>query len=351
MNRIKVRLVDKLMVTKHLAVMLKSGITLGEALEALTAQTKQREMRVVLENIQAEIGNGVSLHKALANFPGVFDGLYRSIVAVGEKSGNLEKNLEYLAANMAKGYEFRKKVKAAMLYPVIVFTAAGFSGATMAIFVLPKMVEMFRTLDVELPLATKILILIADISKGYGLIIMAGLLGLLILFRWTVSLPAVKPRWHKFLLAIPGIGELLVQIQVAQVCRNMGIMLGSGIPVNEALAVAGEAADNLVFAGYLHQLKLAVEEGQGLGLEMAGKDFRYFPLVVSRMVQVGEKSGKLDESFIYLADFYEEEVDGAVKNLGTVIEPVMLVIIALIVGFVAFAIITPIYRLTGGISR
>ena len=134
-------------------------------------------------------------------------------------------------------------------------------------------------------------------------------------------------------------------------CRNLGIMLGSGIPVNEALGVAAEAADNLVYADYMRSMQKAVEQGRELGKEMSGSRYKHIPLVVSRMVQVGEKSGKLDESFLYLADFYEEEVDGAVKNLGTVIEPAMLVFIALVVGFVAFAIITPIYRLTGGIHR
>ena len=346
-----IRLVDRLMFTKHLGVMLKSGITLGEALEALSQQTRQKDMKKILTKIQAEIRNGVSLEKTLGMFPKAFDTLYRSIVAVGEKSGNLEKNLEYLAGNMAKGYEFRKKVKTAMLYPAIVLTAAGFSGVTMAVFVLPKMVEMFRTLEVELPLATRILIFVADTSRNYGLIIVPAAVGLVIAAGMVVHLPGIRPRWHALLLGLLGVGGLLSQIQVALMCRNLGIMLGSGIPVNEALGVAAEAADNLVYADYMRSMQKAVEQGRELGKEMSGSRYKHIPLVVSRMVQVGEKSGKLDESFLYLADFYEEEVDGAVKNLGTVIEPAMLVFIALVVGFVAFAIITPIYRLTGGIHR
>ncbi len=166
----RMSLLDRLMMTKHLAVMLKSGITLGEAFEALADQAKNPEAKKLLTQIQAQVRNGMSLEKVLGMYPRAFDPLYRNIVAIGEKSGNLVENLEYLAQNMAKSYEFRKKVTSAMMYPAIILIAAAISGLTMATFVLPKMVEMFKSLDVPLPITTKILIFVADVFQGNGIV-------------------------------------------------------------------------------------------------------------------------------------------------------------------------------------
>jgi type II secretory pathway component PulF len=270
-------------------------------------------------------------------------------VAIGEKSGKLVENLEYLSANMAKSYEFKKKVTSALMYPVMILSAAAIAGIILATFVLPKMVEMFKSLDVELPLATKILIAIADIFQTSGIFIITGMILLFAGGSFLVRTAKIKPIWHEFLLRLPLVGGLLTQIQVALICRNMGIMLESGLPISDTLTIAAKATENRVFKKYLISLNKTVEEGKGLGQEMTNKKYAHIPLIVSRMVQVGEKTGKLDESFSYLAEFFEEEVDDEVKNLGTVIEPVMLVIIAFIVGFIAFAIITPIYALTSGI--
>ena len=317
----------------------------------MESQTKSKDFKRILEEIFHGINNGQSLAETLRRHPRVFDTLYRSIVAIGEESGNLETNLEYLAGSLGKAYEFQKKVKSAMLYPAIVMIATIISGLTMVIFVLPQMVTLFKSLSVDLPPSTRLLIFVANVSKDYGLLLLFLMAAAVTAFYLLIQTPTVKPRWHELLLSLPIFGKLLTNIQVAYMCRNLGLMLRSGLPITTALKAASDASANLVFKDYLARMLVAMEKGVSLEAQMGSKYYRFVPLIVVRMIGVGEKSGTLDESLMYLADFFEEEVDDTTKNLSTILEPVMLIGIALMVGFVAFSIISPIYSLAGGVHR
>lgn len=342
---------EKVLFTKHLAVMVKSGIPLVEAFETLKEQTVNPYFKSVLQKILTEINNGQNLAKSLAKFPKVFDNLYLSLVDIGEQSGNLEANLEYLANLMKKNYEFSKKVQGAMLYPGIVLSATGIIGLGLALFVLPKLTDLFNSLEVKLPLSTKILLFIAQIMKNYGIIIVPGIFILTFLFFLIVKTPKVKPTWHKFLLSLPILGPLLQNIELANFCRNLGIMLKSGLPVTTALEAQSEASTNLVYKHYVETLLKGVSKGNKLSEVMSSKEFKQMPLIVSKMIGVGEKTGKLEESLIYLGEFFEDEVDSTTKNLSTILEPILLLGIGIVVAFVALAIISPIYQLTGSIRR
>lgn len=347
----RVTATDKLLFTKHLSVMLKSGIPISEAINSIKAQTKNLKFKQILEDVSQEVENGQSLERALSKHPQVFDALYLSLVSVGEKSGNLEKNLEYLALQLKKNYEFNKKVAGATLYPKLVLASSLIIGGSISLFILPQLLDLFESLDVELPLTTKILLFMANLMKDYGLFITGGGAVLVVAFLLLLKTSAVKPKWHKFLLAAPGVGVLNQNIALSSICRNLGIMLKSGLTITSALETQREATENLIFKEYLNRLFKAIDKGKKLSAEMDATKFKYLPAIVPKMIGVGESTGKLDETLIYLGDFFEEEVDDATKNLSTTLEPILLLAIGAIVAFLALAIISPIYQLTGSIKR
>ena len=347
----KFSFLDKLFFTKHLGIMLKSGIPVSEALENLEDQARASGFKKILKKVSTDIQQGKSLEKALSKHQKVFDSLYLSLIKIGERSGNLEENLEHLGKQLEKEHNFRKKTQSAMLYPLVVFSATILMGGGISLFILPKLVDFFESLDVELPLTTKILLFIAQIMKDHGLIIVSGCFAVLLLGCWVVRLRLIKPHWHRFLLRLPIFGSFVKYSQLSSFCRNLGIMLESGIPIIEALEISSEAMGNEVFKADVKKIGQAVEKGKSIEEALKKEKFFEFPSILARMVGVGEKTGHLEQNLLYLADFYEEEVDSVSKNFANILEPVMLLGIGLVVGFVALAIISPIYQLTGSIRR
>ncbi|KKU91256.1 MAG: Type II secretion system F domain protein [Microgenomates group bacterium GW2011_GWA1_48_10] len=347
----RVNFIDILLFTKHLSVMIKAGIPLAEALEILRDQTQNPAFKKVLVTVSTEIRNGQSLTKTLALFPKIFNPFYLSLVSVGEQAGDLEVNLEYLATQLQKNYEFKKKVQGAMLYPSFVIVVALLMGSAMAIFVLPQLAGLFTSLDVDLPTSTRILIFVADLMKKHGLIIIPGLFAVFFLTTFLVKTPAVKPLWQRFLINLPIFGLFIKNVESANFCRSLGLMLKSGLTLSKALEIAREATDNTIFKEYIEGIEKAVDKGHTIESELSKKKYQHFPLIVSKMIGVGEKTGKLDETLLYLGDFFEEEVDSMAKNFPTILEPILLVIIALMVAFMALAIISPIYQFTASIHK
>lgn len=347
----KVGLLDKLLFTKHLALMVKSGIPIGEAISIIKEQTSNPAFGNLLKSILEDVENGQSLEKALSHHPHIFDPFFINVIHIGEQSGNLEKNLEYLAQQMKKTYEFKKKVQGALLYPAIVLLTTLISGAAISFFILPKLVDLFSSLDVKLPLSTQILLFIGTIMRQYGYLIFASLIIFIIFFRFLVSLPKIEIHWHQLLLRLPIIGTFLSAVEIAFFCRNLGMMLKSGLPINTALSAQTNATTNQVFKKYTKTIEESVNKGQSISGILTKKRFQHVPIVVIKMIGVGEKTGKLDESLLYLADFFENDVDNYSKNFSTILEPFVLILVGLGVAFVALAIISPIYQLTSGIHR
>lgn len=342
---------DILFFTKHLSVMLKSGIPLSESVETLKNQTTNNSLKEILTQIHYDIENGQSLESALAKHNQVFSSLYISLIGIGEKSGNLENSLEYLSEQLKKSYDFDKKIQAATLYPKLILVATVIMGMFISLFVLPKLVDLFNSLEVKLPLSTKILLFTANIMKSYGIIIVGAFIGIGILVTQLLKTPQIKPRWHKLLLSLPFIGKLNQNIELASFCRSMGIMLKSGLTITDALKTQINATDNLAYKGYLENLLKSTEKGKKLSEELSSKKYPLIPPIAPKMIGVGEDTGKLEDVLVYLGDFFEEDVDDTTKNLSNILEPILLLVIGVVVAFVSLAIISPIYQLTGGIRR
>lgn len=341
---------EKLLFTKHLAVMVKAGLPIDQIFETLTEQASTNYFKDVLTKISGDIANGQSLTVALGKFPKVFDSFFVSMIRVGEESGTLNETLNFLSKQLAKAFNLKKKIQNSMLYPEMVLGVTTIVGGGISIFILPKLADLFTSFQVELPLITKILLWFSNLMKNYGILIFVVVFLLIIIFLWLIQIPVVRFRWHKLILKIPVFGEILKYGQFSQFTRNMGILLSSGVPINESLKITSQTITNDYFKYLLNQISVDVEEGEEMSKAIKEKGTGAFPVLIPRMIAVGEKTGKLDEVLVYLSDFYEEEMDNISKNLSTILEPVMLIIIGLTVAFVALAIISPIYQLTGSIG-
>lgn len=341
---------EKMLFAKHLALMSRSGISLSEAIIVLIQQTKSGMFKHVLQGVLADIENGQSFSKSLARYPNVFDAFEINIIEIGESSGNFSKNLAYLADQLEKSHAFRSKVRGAMLYPAIVLTLAVIIGMGVSIFALPQLINVFQSFNVPLPLNTRILIWLAKVMQAYGSLIVGGFLGLIVLFRILIKFSPIKYQWDRFVLRIPAIGALVENTQLTLLCRNLGVMLQGGVPITTALDIQARDTDNLVYKNYVLGIREAVGRGMSITSHVTASNYRGIPLVVVKMVDVGEKTGKLDEAFLYLGDFFESQVDELTTNITVVLEPLLIFVIASIVAFVALAIITPIYQLTGSIN-
>jgi len=345
-----VSFVEIVLFTKHLSIMIKSGVPILEAVGILAEQTKNKEMKRVLTGVESEIKNGSSLKIAFQKYSSVFSPFYLSLITVGEQSGKLDDVLSYLAEHLKKQYNFNKKVQSALLYPEIILVTALLVGTGISLFVLPQLIDLFESLNVTLPIATQILLVTARFMKSYGLIFFGVLFAFLGLMRALIKLAGIRPYWDMFMLKLPVIGEYLNRIELASLCRNLGMMLKSGLPILNSFDILISSTENTVYKRYIHEFRVGVKQGEPLYKTIDTHHLSLIPTIASRMIRVGEKTGKLDETLLYLGDFFEEEIDVASKDFATVLEPIILVIVGAVVAYLAFAIITPIYEFTSVIK-
>lgn len=341
---------DKLFLTKHLGTLVKAGVPISEAIATVKDQAKSNNLIKMLAVIEREVENGQTLAKSLSKYKDVFDDFYISLVEAGEASGTLEQNLIFLADQLGKDYSVRKKVQSALLYPGLIVTAAVVMGGFVSWFVLPKLVDFFTAFDVKLPLSTRILLTVSTFMRDKGLELAIGIGVAIIVIGAIYQIRAIKFLWHSILIRLPFIGEIVKDGQLARFTRNLGTLLKSGLPVTDALTVTAKTMSNLKFRSDILKVSDSVANGKTILESLEKKSMPEFPRLVTRMIGVGEKSGKLDEMLLYVSEFYEEEIDNTSRNLTSLLEPILLLVIGLIVGFMALAIISPIYQLTGSIS-
>jgi len=343
--------IERLLFTKHLAIMIKSGITLLDAIDTLREQTKSKSFQQILSQILIDTKNGQALAVSLKKYPDVFDQFFISLIEIGETSGTLEQNLEFLSQQLSKDFQLRKKIQGALMYPGLVLSATFIMGGFISFFILPKLIDFFGSFQVKLPLSTQLLLGFAMMMKNYGVFIMGGILLFLFAFSAVIRIPSMTFMWHTFILKIPVFGELLLYQELARFSRNFGILLKSGIPSPRGLEITAGTLSNVLFKRDILTLADRLSKGNSIGATLTKEKFQEFPGIVTKMIAVGEKTGKLEDVLLYLGDYYEDEIEGISKNLSTLLEPFLLIIIGIAVGFVALAIISPIYELTGSIKK
>ncbi|MFH0873657.1 MAG: type II secretion system F family protein [Candidatus Komeilibacteria bacterium] len=343
-----VSLDQKMLFTKHLSLMLKSGMPVNEAIATLVKDNKGH-FRWVLRKILSSIEGGNHLTDSLALFPQVFDGFYLNMVKIGEESGTLERSLVNLADHLKKTHDLRNKIQAALLYPIIILTAMTGLGFSLSIFVLPKLAGLFSSLGSELPWSTRALITTSQFISNHWQSIIAWFVCALIAIFILRRLRPVKRIFHAIALHSPIVAKFSRTMNVASFSRSVGLLLTSGITLDKALEIVGGNIYNVYYQDDINFFLEQVKRGESMGEVMKSRTSR-FPLIVSHMIKVGEQSGNLAETFDYLANFYEDDLDNISKNLSGVLEPILLIVMGAAVGFIAFSVITPIYDFTTSVG-
>lgn len=343
-----VNLTDKALFAKHLSVMIKSGLTVNESLTIIYSSAKGK-FKKILKGVLRSIQSGHSLGESFERYPKVFSGLFVSATKSGEASGSLEENLENLAEQLEKEKELMSKIKGALLYPVVVLIAAFFLGLGMTFFILPKITPLFEGLKMDLPFTTRVLISFSHFVQAHTWSLLFGIIGFVLFNIWLLRKKFMEPLIHWLSLNTPVIKDISKNTNLSRFCRSLGTLLKSGLNIDEALVITADSMNNYYFRRSLKKVSKSIAGGTKISENLKQYDNLY-PLMVISMVRVGEESGRLEETLLYLANFYELEVDNATKTLTTAIEPILLVVIGFVVGFLALSIITPIYGITSGIQ-
>lgn len=345
----KLSQIDQINFAKNLAVLLKGGVAINEAVDSLANQAKRGLFREVLFRLKARLEKGTSLASAISEEGELFSKVFISLVKAGEISGALADNLDFLAVWLERDTRLRKDIRGVMLYPKIVLSGVIILGGGLTIFILPKLVPMFTSLHVKLPLITVILLKIAVFSQKYWLALLFAVLIIWLAVFLIFRIEKVKYRYHHLLIRTPYIQEFVIGYQLALFSQLMGTLLRSGISIDEALFISYLGTSNLYYRKALKDIIDRVSKGNSLVLTM--KEYpELYPANSISVLSVGENSGTLEESFFKISDFWTREIMEKTKLLPTIIEPILLVCIALAVGLIALSIILPIYKLTGNLG-
>ncbi|MEK9180661.1 MAG: type II secretion system F family protein [Patescibacteria group bacterium] len=340
-----VPLLDKITFLRNLSVMMKAGLSLPRALQILSAQAKEGKFKQILLQISSDVRSGKSLSESLHRYPQNFGPLYISLIQVGESGGNLDKNLEYLVGYLRRDYELIKKTKGALTYPIVVFVALVIVVILMFTFILPKLTDTFTELHVELPWTTKVLVATVNAFSSYSYVIVAAMVVLAVGIRLYFRSEFGRRSFHKLNLHLPVVKNAAQRLNLARFTLTLSSLLNSSMPIVEAVRVAGRSMTNVYFA----EAALEASEKVMAGVPLSDALNNYpnlFPTLMVQMVKVGEESGTTVTILEELNRFYEEELDEFLKNLSSIIEPVMVMFIGVIVGFLAMALISPIYSIS-----
>ncbi len=344
-NLSSVSLAEKINFVENLGVMLKAGIAVSRAMQILVKQTKNAKFKNILSSIYSQVEQGKNISDALAEHKEVFSDIMINMIKVGEISGNLEKSLEYLSIQMKREADLKSKIKGAMIYPSVIIGAMFLIGVLMSIFVLPQLTSIFKEFTASLPLSTRIVIKIADFMSGNAVVVIFGLVAAIALVIVGLRTKPGQKLLDFVLLHFFIINTIIKKINLARFSRILSSLLKSGVPIVQSLEVAGDSMGNIFYKTLISQAASDVRVGKSLTSSL-GKDTTLFPVLVVQMLQVGEESGTVQDILEQLALHYEEEVDTTLRNLSTIIEPLLILFIGGIVGFLAMALISPIYNIS-----
>jgi len=336
--------------SRQFATMINAGLAMVRCLDVLSVQTEDKMLRDVIIAVRRDVEGGSTLANALGKFPKVFTALFVNMVRAGELGGILDEVLNRLATFLEKDYNLKKKVKAAMTYPLVILVMAVLIVFFLVTFIMPTFVELFVGMNMKLPWPTKILI---GVTNGLGhwqidLAILAVFIVALILFRRYVSTPAGRLQYDKFKLKLPVFGMLIRKVAISRFCRTLGALLQSGVPIMQALEIVGKASGNEVVAQTVLRVRESVREGESIALPLQLSGL--FPPLVTQMVAVGEETGNLDGMLTKIADFYDTEVEYMLASLTSLLEPLMILIMGFIVGFIVISVFLPLYQIIGNIK-
>src|SRR5437899_5461157 len=316
--------------TRQFSTMVDAGLPIAQCLSILSEQSDSKTLRDVTKRITTEVEGGATLAESFKKYPRVFNDLFVNMLAVGESGGVLDVVLQRLSGYIEKAAKLKSKVKGAMVYPVTIMGVAALVIIFMMTFVIPTFASMFRNMGAELPLPTKIVLMISDFTHQYVLFILAALAGFVFAFRKYYSTDQGSQVIDALLLKVPIVGMLIRKVAVARFTRTLGTLISSGVPILEGLRITARSAGNRVVEKAVMSARAAVTAGRTLAEPLRASPV--FPPMVVHMISVGENTGALDQMLGKIADFYDDEVDAAVSALTSLLEPLMIVFLGVIVG-------------------
>lgn len=344
-GRIKPR--DVTVFSRQFATMVSSGLSMLRCLYVLEEQTQNKKLAAVIGQVRADVEAGISLSDALAKHPAVFSRLYVSMVRAGEVGGILDEVLNRLAAQLESEDSIRRAVKSAMVYPIMIGTFALLVLTGMVLFLIPIFAGMYKELgNAQLPALTRIMVGVSDTMRTlpWNVIVVAAIIGIVYVLRRFKRTEKGRRIWDRIKLRIPmGIGEIIRKLAVARFSRTLGTLISSGVPILAAIEITGQAAGNSVIEDAMVDVQTAVKEGQSMTEPLSKVPI--FPAMVTQMISVGEETGALDAMLGKIADFYEDEVNAAVKSLTSILEPILMLGVGAIVGLVVISMYLPIFNM------
>lgn len=334
--------------SRQFATMIDAGIPILRCMEILTVQCKDPILRGALETIFVDVKGGSTLNEAMARHPGVFSKLYVNMIRAAEVGGILDTILDRLATFLEYEAEIRGKIKSALMYPVMVLVFSIVMLFALFTFVLPRFKDIFKGMDVKLPMITEKLFAFGDFMQAYWMIIIGFFFGAYFGIKAWGKTPNGRYKLDWIKLKAPIIGELALKMSVARFCRTFGTLLNSGVPMMRSLEIVSETLTNKVLSDAIEGTRASIREGQRLSTPMVASGL--FPPMVTHMIDIGEESGRLPEMLVKIGDFYDTEVEATVKGLTSMIEPLLIIFMGVIVGFIAISVMTPIFTLINAVS-
>lgn len=340
---------ELVMITRNLGSMITAGLTVSRALSVIERQSSNPKLKGVVKRVRERINQGDPFHETLREFPKVFDDLYVAMVRAGEESGNLADTLKTLAVQMERSSNLKKKIKGAMIYPAIVMIVMAVIGILMMIFVMPQITGVFENMDSELPATTQFLITTSDFLVDYTALAIGSMIAMVVGFVYFL-----RTRWGRVasswtIVRLPVIGTLAKETNAARTSRTLSSLLESGVDMLQAIAITEEVVQNVFYRKIIREAGRRVEKGTALSETFIERSDLY-PVLVGEMMLVGEETGQISGMLGELAIFYETEVERKTKDLSTIIEPLLMVVIGGSVGFFALALIAPIYSISDSIG-
>lgn len=334
---------DTLFFTRQLANLIGSGVHLVNALVVLSSQTPSPYMRAFITEVIARIKDGAALSECLASYPGLFSDVYVSMVRSGETSGNLDKVLGDLARLLESEEEFRHSLRAALAYPVFIFAVGILTTVALLVFVIPRLSVLFADMGEVLPLPTRILVTVSGFLRAYWWLFLAGVAALALACSSLGRYAGFNPGLGSFKLKLPLAGTLILKSEVARFSRTLSLLVSSGLPILHALEVAVSVLHNQVLRD---EARAFIEQVRnGASLSSCVRKSSIFPLFVANIIGLGEEGGTLEKALLHVADEYEKDTDRALKGISRMVEPVMILTMGVLVGFIVFSMLLPIFQI------
>jgi type IV pilus assembly protein PilC len=344
----RVKLKDLVVFSRQFATMIDAGLSVVKCLDILEKQCRNPRLQDVIAQVKHDVAGGTSLTEALQRHPRIFSGLYVNMIRSAEVGGILDTVLDRLATFLEKEQETRNKIKSAMTYPTVVFVFAVMMLFGLLFFVLPKFKGIFDSMGLKLPLSTKLMLNFSGYFQQYWYIAVVLIAGLIVGIRIFSRTEHGRYALDAMKLRMPVFGDLILKTAIARFARTFGTLISSGVPVLRALEIVGDTSGNRVVSESVSRARTSIKEGDRISAPLFTS--RIFPVMVTQMIAVGEETGRLDQMLTKVANFYEEEVDATLKGLTSLIEPLMIVGLGVIVGFIAVSVISPIYQLVGSLG-